>query len=370
MITVLELGHYYPANKDSFKNKLSLEVAICKFCSTVQIPNRFSKEVNFPPEYPFRSGITKALRDNFLDLGEKIANQIPKGSKVLEIGSNDGTLLSMLKQKEFNVQGVEPTLAYLETNSEIEVIPSFFEDIDFTQTFDCVVLTNTFAHLSDQVSALKKIRTILSPNGLIFIEVVDLEQLLALNEFDKFTHEHGIYFDRQTLRSVMRSQGFSEVGFERINTHGGSFRATFKNTGEISPMEQSNVSQTILKFGILRKKIDEIKIELPRVLEELGGVGASLFLAGATTRGEIFVNALELDKSRFRAILENPRSKRIGSVMPNLQIEVINDENISEVDSPIVLILAWHVQDEVVKSLKLVNPSVKCVVALPEIRIV
>ena len=370
MSTVLSLGNYYPANTQSLKKKMSLEVVVCKFCTTAQIPYRFEKEVNFPPEYPFRSGITKALRDNFQQLSETIDQLIPKESKILEIGSNDGTLLSILRQKKFKVLGVEPTLAAIDTPSQIPVIRGFFEESNFNETFDCIVLTNTFAHLSNQVNTLKRIREVLVPDGFLILEVVDLEQILNLNEFDKFTHEHGIYFDHNTLRNFMGSQGFSEITIEKIDTHGGSLRGVFKFTGEITPIKKFDILPVINHFLALKDKIDVIKLQLPLVLKELSTSDSMLFLAGATTRGEILVNALQLDKGSFRAVLENPKSMRIGTKMANLEIEVVKDDYISTVDSPIVLILAWHVHNEVIESLKRANPSVKCVIPLPEIRVV
>ena len=255
-------------------------------------------------------------------------------------------------------------------NIKIPVINGFFEEIVVNETFDCVVLTNTFAHLSNQVNALIRIKELLEPNGILIIEVVDLEQILNLNEFDKFTHEHGIYFDRKTLRKLMLSQGFSEIRIEKIDTHGGSLRGIYKYTGEITPLSKSDVTPVLNSFLVLREKIDAIKVELPIVLQRLSTSDTKLFLAGATTRGEILVNTLQLDKGSFRAVLEHPKSKRIGTVMANLEIEVVKDDYISTVNSPIVLILAWHVHNEVVESLKLVNPSVICVIPLPEIRIV
>ena len=100
LTTVLSLGDYYPQNTHIAHYKMGLEVAVCNFCSTVQIPKRFEKEINFPPEYPFRSGITKALKDNFIDLSEKLEQILPSRSRILEIGSNDGSLLQLLEQRD------------------------------------------------------------------------------------------------------------------------------------------------------------------------------------------------------------------------------------------------------------------------------
>ena len=203
----------------------------------------------------------------------------------------------------------------------------------------------------------------------MIIEVVDLDQMLTMNEFDKFTHEHGIYFNQMTLNNLMSSEGFSEVSIERIVTHGGSLRAMFRYTGIIIPLNKHDSQQLLEDFSLLRKKMLDLGLELNGILSKFRSEGSPIFLAGATTRGEILVNALNLEKEIFQAVLENPKNKRVGTVMANLDLEVVEDEFISNCDSPVVLILAWHVYKEVTQSLKEVNPFTRCIIPLPEIRI-
>lgn len=369
LTTVLSLGDYFPQNTHIAHYKMGLDVAICNFCTTVQIPKRFKKEINFPPEYPFRSGITKALKDNFVDLSEKIEQLLPSRSRILEIGSNDGSLLQLLEQKGFEVLGIEPTLAACESEAKTPSINDFFENVILDEIFDCIVLTNTFAHLDNPSLILKKLTKLIKPNGTIVIEIVDLDQMLEMNEFDKFTHEHGTYFNQLTLKNLMSAHGFSEVSIEKIATHGGSLRAMFKNTGVVVPLKKCDAQQLLEKFSILRKKMDELGEQLRSILSGFKSEGSPIFLAGATTRGEILVNALSLDRGVFEAVLENPKSKRIGTVMANLDLEVLEDRAISNCGSPVVLILAWHVYKEVIQSLKKVNSLTRCIVPLPEIRI-
>lgn len=369
LITVLSLGEYFPQNTNIVYNKMELEVAVCNFCTTVQIPKRFGKEINFPPEYPFRSGVTRALFSNFIDLSEKLEKVLPGGSRILEIGSNDGSLLQLLEQKDFEVMGVEPTHAARESKNKIPVVIEFIENVSFDEYFDCIILTNTFAHLDDPIVVLRKLRELLTPNGLVIIEIVDLDQMLKLNEFDKFTHEHGIYFNQVTLNNLMTSEGFSEVSIERIPTHGGSLRAMFRYTGVVNPLKRHDSQQLLEDFSSLRKKMLDLGLELKNILSKFRSEGSPLFLAGATTRGEILVNALNLDKEIFQAVLENPKNKRVGTVMANLGLEVVGDESIAGYDSPAVLILAWHVNKEVTQSLREVNSLTRCIIPLPEIRI-
>jgi 2-polyprenyl-3-methyl-5-hydroxy-6-metoxy-1,4-benzoquinol methylase len=177
LLLVLELGEFYPANAEINQELKPLSVAVCNNCSTTQIPYRFRKEVNFPSEYSFRSANTKALIANFHSLSDFISQQVKEGGEILEIGSNDGTLLDILKNRGYNVEGVEPTKAALETNPQIAVHNDFYENTYLSRQFDAIVLTNTLAHLDDPVDTLNKIRDILRSEGKLIVEVVNLEAM-------------------------------------------------------------------------------------------------------------------------------------------------------------------------------------------------
>ena len=99
LLSVLELGEFYPANAVNNQELKRLSVAVCNYCSSTQIPYRFPKEVNFPSEYSFRSANTKALNASFHSLSDLISQQVMVGGEILEIGSNDGILLDMLHNR-------------------------------------------------------------------------------------------------------------------------------------------------------------------------------------------------------------------------------------------------------------------------------
>lgn len=367
--SILFLGNYFPPNSESSAHKLPLSVDLCGYCATVQIAERFPREINFPPEYPFRSGITRALNENFLELADELVNLLPQGAKILEIGSNDGTLLRLLYEKNFKVSGVEPTMAAMECAPELTVSNNFFEDVQINETFDCIVLTNTFAHLDDQVLALEKITKILKPNGLVMIEVVDLDQLLDLHEFDKFTHEHSVYFNQQSLENLMNSRGYLLMSSKKISTHGGSLRACFKYNGKLARIDQKSGLEVIERFKNLRQNMDYLKSNLHDAIKKLERPETEIFLAGATNRGEILIHALEVDIRHFIAVLDHAKSKRIGSRMRNLELQVVSDQVLAESKFPVVLILAWHVHNEIIESLRNLNPETKFIVPLPTVKI-
>jgi len=368
LLSVLELGEFYPANADLNQESKQLSVAVCNHCSTTQIPYRFAKEVNFPSEYSFRSGNTKALIANFQSLSDLISQQVIDGGAILEIGSNDGTLLDMLQNRGYNVEGVEPTKAAFETNPQIVVHNDFFENTNLNRQFDAIVLTNTLAHLDDPSDTLNKLGDMLRPEGKLIVEVVNLEAIFKNNEFDKFTHEHGFYFNRITLGLLMNSIGFLESHFEEIQTHGGSFRAIYSKLGQKKPIPPQPVENSLLYFSQLQKSMSVIEKDLKEILQTTKMRTSNIYLAGATNRGETLLKSLDIKTDIFKAVLEIDKSPRIGTWMRNLGIKIVNQEEIKKVTEPVVLILAWHVHTEIIDSLKHINQSIDFIIPLPNVR--
>jgi hypothetical protein len=224
--------------------------------------------------------------------------------------------------------------------------------------------------MDDQNTTLKKIKEILLNNGLLIIEVVDLDAMFEKNEFDKFTHEHKVYFDHNTLRNLVASHGFQEIYSEKIPTHGGSIRCIFQLSGEAFKIPKLSDRMVLDKFQSMKAALTRISAEVNLEISKAQKLGMDLFLAGASTRGVTLMRSLEVDAEGFYGILEKPESKRIDTVMPNIGLLVRNENEISLYSNPFVLILAWHVADELIANLKKISSNITFLVPLPNPRLI
>jgi hypothetical protein len=229
-------------------------------------------------------------------------------------------------------------------------------------------LTNTLAHLDDPSGTLNKIRDMLRPEGKLFIEVVNLDAIFKNNEFDKFTHEHGFYFNRTTLGLLMNSMGFLESYFEEIETHGGSFRTMYSKLDQKIPIPSQPIEKSLLCFSKLQKSMSVIGRDLKELLQSATITASSIYLAGATNRGETLLKSLDIKTDIFNAVLEINKSPRIGNRMRNLGVTIVDQEEIKKDAAPVVLILAWHVHTEIIESLKQINPLIDFIIPLPNVR--
>src|SRR5437667_3202558 len=189
---VKETETYYPQ-----------DVSICNTCRLVQLVDIVPAQVLFR-EYPYLTGVSSPMKTHFAALAEEIVQEyhLDPGSLVVDIGSNDGTLLSSFRQFGTRTLGVEPAanIAALANTAGVQTINQFFtpalaEDIARTMgPAKAVLATNVFAHVHDLDSFLQGASELLSADGVLVIDVPYLVDMLDNTEFDTIYHEHVSYF--------------------------------------------------------------------------------------------------------------------------------------------------------------------------------
>src|SRR5260221_780069 len=216
------------------------EFLYCPRCELVQIGLIVDPAVLFPPEYPYTSGTTKILRDNFAELYTDCRRVIPltPTDLIVDIGSNDGTLLSNFKNGGHRVRGIEPTLmANLANERGIPTTMSFFgpdaaararaEDGPAT----IVTATNVFAHIERVHEIVDSILTMVKPDGVFISESHYLMSLFETVQYATIYHEHLRYYSLHSLKFLLERHGLEVIHAKRIPTHGGSIRVYSARTG-------------------------------------------------------------------------------------------------------------------------------------------
>jgi SAM-dependent methyltransferase len=347
---ILMLGEFPPLNKLNATEPKPLDVTVCSQCGLTQLNSGFSQYENFPDEYPFRTSGTKMLIRNLEELKNEIIDLMGIPGSILEIGCNDGTFLSMFEKYDTELFGIDPADINI-TDQRVHIIKGFFtEDYDLSQKFQLVVLTNTFAHLANPKESLHKIWDILEPNGVLVIEVVDLDTMSELREFDKFTHEHRIYLNIESATNYLLGTGFQPFVTKKIATHGGSLRiyARKSDSSRTGFLEDGNLaSKRLLKFS---NQINEMREETQQIILENQIVLNDCVGLGATNRGAVLLSNLGIV---LNTIVDRDESVRIGRKFN--QAEVVSDSQFlaGHQRNTTCIILAWHVAEEIMTNMKL-----------------
>ena len=237
---ILDLGEMPLANAFLDKSQLSkkeidypLKVVWCESCGLLQIEEIVPPEILFR-NYIYVSGTSEALRKHFEGLATEVVTNFKLSSEslVIDVGSNDGTLLKEFKKFGLKVIGIEPAvnIAKIVEENGIKTISNFFsvgiakKIIRENGKAEAITATNVVAHSNDLDGLLKGVSYLLKDNGVFVIEVPYLVDLLENVEFDTIYHEHFSYFDVRPLKKFFEEHDFKIVNIKRVMIHGGTIR--------------------------------------------------------------------------------------------------------------------------------------------------
>ena len=362
-----------------------LELYYCKLSKLVQLNIEVDKKILFPKSYPYTSSTTKILRDNFkkLRLNVEKDNLLKKNDLVIDIGSNDGNLLSYFKDK-YRILGVTPeNIGKLAIKRGIPTIIDYYDKkvvSNIVKKFgkaQLITATNVFAHISEVNNLIKNIKNCLSDNGVFISESHYLLPLIETNQYDTIYHEHLRYYSLKSLKYLFSKHNLEIFKAEIIKTHGGSIRVYASRRNKFR--KSKSVLNIIKKEKFLEKKIFNFKhkiikskIQFYELLSKIFKKNKYIKIAGigAPSRATTLINYLGIDDSIMEYIFEIKGSKKIGMYVPGTKIKII-EENIKKLNKYDFLILfSWHIKDDLINLLNKKGFKGKYIIPLPKPRII
>ena len=363
------------------------ELLYCPESKLVQIGLIVDPCIIFPPEYAYTSGTTRILRENFTDMYEEAVRlfDIDKGSLVIDIGSNDGTLLKNWANNGYEVLGVEPTdIAKLATEAGIRTHNDYFSAACAQELKEkygkakVVTATNVFAHIEDPNSTMEAVKTVLDEDGIFISESHYLMPLLETLQYDTIYHEHLRYYSLQSLQYLFDRHGLEIIHACDIPTHGGSIRvyAALKGALKVQPIVQEKLKKedeylTKQTFSEFKDRVIESKLKLMSLLERLKvQEKARICGIGAPSRASTIMNYVGLDEGIIDYVLEIKGSQKIGKYMPGTMIPVLEESILYEEQPEYALLFSWHIAEELIPKIRKKGFKGKFIVPLPKPRIV
>jgi hypothetical protein len=364
-----------------------LELLSCGACGLAQIGLQVDAQILFPPDYPYRSRSTRVLRDNFADLYQNCRKFFALGPNDLcvDIGSNDGTLLSNFHQGGHPVLGIEPSHAAEEANARgIRTRMAFFgkETAEQCRTefgpARIVTAANVFAHIGDIHSVIDGVAALLRRDGVFISENHYLLSLIETLQYDTIYHEHLRYYHIHALRSLFDAHGMEIFHVQLIPTHGGSIRvySAFKGAHEVRP----SVGEALAKeaaaglldgsaFNSFRRRAIQSKLDLYRLLSEIKDRGERVYGIGAPSRASTLINYTGLDDGVLDCVMEIANSPKVGKYIPGTRIPVLDERKLFDDQPEYALLLSWHIAEELAENLRRGGFRGKFVVPLPVPRV-
>jgi SAM-dependent methyltransferase len=349
-----------------------LEVVECESCKHIQLKHIVDAERLFS-NYVYASGTSKTFRDHFTKLARKLSDVMP-GGLVLEVGSNDGTLLEALTTHGMRAIGIEPSQQLAEISKEkCEAVYTNFLDKELSEVlvkeygyFDFVVGNNVFAHIDDLVGAFRIAQTVLKPNGYLVFEVAHALKLVEQKLFDTIYHEHMSYHTIISLDIFIRKLGFNIADVEEIEMHGGSIRVICKKStsqSEMLPKVKEIFRREILAGLDSSDWMHKFNAHLDRLSSETKSaiqgepVSTTWFGYGAPAKAVTFINQFELDQIGVIGIIDDNQGKQ-GKFLPRSGIKVVSH---AEMESNLIpnlhptklncVIFPWNLSAEITSKL-------------------
>lgn len=389
---LLSLGYLPPVNKLRKIGTLMCQdvfypadLVYSKSSKLVQLSTIVDKKILFPKEYPYTSSTTKILRENFKELYKDCLKILKLNSSdlIIDIGSNDGNLLSNFKSKH-KVLGVTPeNIGKLARKKGIQTLIKYFDKS--TSNFilrkfgkaKVITATNVFAHIDDLSSLMKNILKVLKNDGVFITESHYLVSLIKTNQYDTIYHEHLRYYSLTSLNFLFNKYGMEIIHAKEINTHGGSIRVYaakkrnfVKNSSVKKILKSEKLYLTERTFKKFREKVVKSKISLYGLLKKIKLNNKTIYGIGAPSRASTLINYTGLDENIIDCVLEVQGSHKIGNYIPGKRIPILSEKKLYTDQPDFVLILSWHISSEIIKNLRTKGFKGKFIIPLPSPRIV
>jgi len=357
----------------------------CVECSLNQIDYAVAGDIVYHPEYPYKSGVTLELVEYQQSSAKTTVTEfgLESGDLVVDIGSNDGTLLKGYRAQGMRVLGVEPTnIAKIANEDGIETLQSFFtENLANTIVKDnghakCVTATNVFAHMSSLGEVIRGIQALLDESGIFVCEIHYLLEVIRGGQFDTIYHEHLRTYSLKSLITLLEMYDFTVVDARQVNRYGGSLRVYAAKGKKHAP--RSSVGELLKKeeaFGLydgavyktFRENVDRARSDLVTFAYEAKAKGQSFVGNSCPGRCSTLLNYYGIDRTLMPYICEQPTSLKLGLHLPGMHIPVVDNKRLIEDQPDYVVLLAWHYGVPITEQLRARGLKSKLVLPLPEV---
>ena len=392
---LIDLGHNAlcdsplpPAKLNEGETRYPLRLVRCANCGLIQIDYCVSPALLFHPDYPYLSGITETLRKNLHGIALRTVEKLDlaKGALVIDIGSNDGTLLEGFQRAGMRVLGVEATnIARVANAKGIKTIQTFFslnaarEIVASEGPAAVVTATNIFAHVNHLGSLLQGINLVLQDDGVFISESHYLVDILETRQYDSIYHEHLRYYSLRPLQQLFADHGFTLIDAERIPNYGGSIRVYARkglghpvhpNVDALLAMEEAAGVYRAETYQVFVRDVQTNRRELRSLLVRLADEGKRVVGIGCPGRSATLLTYCGISSDLLPYVAEQSSCLKVGLYTPGTHIPIVDEARMFDEQPEYGLLLSWHYATDIIRSLRKKGLRSKIIVPLPTIQIV
>lgn len=363
LTSILDLGNQPLANsycktQEEAKSLLQYPLAInlCEQCYHCQLTETVDPSKMFR-DYLYVSGTSNSFRKYLEEFATKVESYHTKG-KLLEIASNDGSLLEIFKSKGWDVTGVDPAVNLKKycDEKDIKVIPEFWnEELASTieEKYDVIVAMNVLPHVPDPVSFVRACKKVLAPGGIIVIQSSQCN-MFENKEFDCIYHEHVSYFSAKSYKVLANQLHLFTSKCHKVNIHSKSYiivlsqeEDNYNRSLEFLIEEEAKIKRyTLNLYKDFAKAAFDITENLSKELNRLKEDGYLICGYGASAKGNTLLNFVDLPLTYI--VDDNDLKNDLWT--PGAGIKISN--KVAPIPKQAFVLLAWNFADEIISNVK------------------
>jgi hypothetical protein len=379
-------GYFPELDEDINQLRNQLEIVECKDCSLIQLKSTFDPELMYGENYGYRSGLNLSMCDHLSNKARQLQREysITEGSKILDIGANDGTFLKNFRENHV-LFAVDPTLnnwlKFYDFNVKL-IAKNFDKNIlkDLgANKFDLITSLSVFYDISNPIEFVQTIENLLSENGIWHLEQSYAVTMIKNLNFDTICHEHLEYYTVRSIEKILAQSNLKIIKIELNDINGGSFALDVCKKNSIRYVEDTAVENFRKNEKIFfneniwvefNSRFEKFKKSFKDLLNEYKRKGYKISCLGASTKGNVLLQALELDNKIIDQIGEVNLSK-LGKVTPGTKIKIVKEDALPYGDDQIRVVLPWHFKTHFLRTQQeFINKGGILVFPLPEIQII
>lgn len=395
LITVLDLGlqeltGVFPKSSDESVTRGPLELVWDPDSGLLQLKHSYEASEMYGDNYGYRSGLNQSMVDHLTSKVaylEKLVDLKP-GDAVLDIGSNDCTLLKAYSVTGIERVGIDPTGKKFASYypDDVKLVPDFFSAANYktTKAPPARIITSIamFYDLEDPVAFARQIEECLADDGIWHFEQSYMPSMLRLNSYDTICHEHLEYYSLGVVKTILEAAGLKVVDVIMNNVNGGSFAVTAAKKGNSAVRTNGAVIDWLLeqegRMGLntpkpyreFEERVFRHREDLIRLVRALRADGKTVLGYGASTKGNVVLQFCGFTTDDLPAIADvNP--EKFGRVTPGTHIPIISEADAREMKPDYYLVLPWHFKEGILRREKeYLNSGGKFIFPFPEIEII
>lgn len=393
----LDLGTMPLANSFLTREELFEEEFVCPLCLTwcpqcglVQLTHTVPSERMFS-NYLYVSSTTQTFRQHFSEYAKEARAKLQKkGSLIVavDIGSNDGLLLSYYQNEGMKAIGIEPAknLAREADQKGLTTIPDYFGEpavnrvLKMAGPADILSGNNVFAHIDDIHGLLRNAARLLASQGIFIIEFPYLVKMFDEMLFDMIYHEHLSYIAVTPLERLLGRFGLEIFSIREVASHGGSLRVFIQKQGagrsrspEVDQFLKREAQQAYGTFAIYQQfseRVYQVKKELVEFVRRTKAEGKSVAGYGAAAKANTLINFCGWTSSDLDYVVDDNPLKQ-NRFSPGARLPVVSNRHLFEHPVDTVILFAWNFAEEIVRKLEpLRGKGVQFLTPLPRPRLI